>query len=291
MKWSPDDKLLEARTAHQIFLLNPASGATVRQYDCNRSALCEFLSGDGRTAITGHADRLVRVWDASQGRLLRRLDGAYGAVQAVVLSGDGKLISAYDVLGVLSQWNVADGRLVRQSIVRPTTETDIPAPVVPGAAVPAPPVPAPAPRARPMPKVQPDSARIEPSQKLAPNGARFQIQSGAPTVFRFAAAEGDSQSDNPNARKPSEIFGGTTFEVDRNPGFERSVGFSGNGRSLVIDRTVYDLASGRRFLQPPPQKENDGFEVRAVSPDGSFAVVTKGTGWFSYEISMLNFAR
>ena len=56
----------------------------------------------------------------------------------------------------------------------------------------------------------------------------------------------------------------------------------------MIDRTVYDLASGRRFLQPPPQKENDGFEVRTVSSDGSFAVVTKGTGWFSYEISMLN---
>ena len=144
----------------------------------------------------------------AKGGLLRRLDGAYGAVQAVVLSGDGKLISAYDVLGVLSQWNVADGRLVRQSIVRPTTETDIPAPVVPGAAVPAPPVPAPAPRARPMPKVQPDSARIEPSQKLAPNGARFQIQSGTPTVFRFAAAEGDSQSDNPNAPNPVKYLEG-----------------------------------------------------------------------------------
>jgi WD40 repeat protein len=284
LKWSPDDKLLKVQTEHQILLLEPKAGAQDHQYDCDRSTLCGFLSSDGRIAVTGHADRAVRLWDANQGKLTRRFIGAYGAVQAVVLSSDGKLVSAYDALGVFSQWNVADAKLLRQTLVRPPAENDAPLPFIPA---PAPPAgggrPQPAPPAKGPPFSTPDSAKNISSPAVPPFP-----QGASRPIFQLAAAEGEAKRNDTAALKPSEVFAGFNNETKHNSSFEHFGIFSSNGRSLVIDRTVFDVASGKRAVQPPTQQGNDRYEVCAVANDGSFAVVAKGSGNFSYDIAILN---
>ncbi len=65
------------------------------------------VSADGRTAITGHFDRLIRLWDLSDGRLLRIFEGHQSSVDAVELSADGKLIISGTALGEIFIWDCA----------------------------------------------------------------------------------------------------------------------------------------------------------------------------------------
>jgi len=47
------------------------------------------LSPDGRRLLTGHQDRMVRLWDVATGKELQRFEGHTGAVQCVAFSTDG----------------------------------------------------------------------------------------------------------------------------------------------------------------------------------------------------------
>lgn len=71
---------------------------------------------DGQLVATGSSDRLggyLRLWDASSGQLVRRLEGHTDTVTSVVFSRDGQrlLSSSYDATARL--WNVATGELIR----------------------------------------------------------------------------------------------------------------------------------------------------------------------------------
>ena len=49
------------------------------------------ISPDGRPALTGGVDNVVRVWDLTTGREIRRLGGHFGGVPFVAFSSDGRL--------------------------------------------------------------------------------------------------------------------------------------------------------------------------------------------------------
>ncbi len=67
------------------------------------------LAASGRLIASGGADRAVRLWDASTGKLLRTLDGHEDGVLSVAFSPDDRwlLSSSYD--GTARLWDVASG--------------------------------------------------------------------------------------------------------------------------------------------------------------------------------------
>jgi WD40 repeat protein len=61
---------------------------------------------DGKLLAGAGADGLVRVWDATTGRLRHRLDGHRGAVQAVSFAPDGKRLVSGGADGVAVVWSL-----------------------------------------------------------------------------------------------------------------------------------------------------------------------------------------
>jgi WD40 repeat protein/serine/threonine protein kinase len=73
------------------------------------------LSTDGKLAISGGADRTVRLWEIEKGRCLRTFEGHHGAVTSVALSGDGRLALSGGVDAALRLWDVATGECLATS--------------------------------------------------------------------------------------------------------------------------------------------------------------------------------
>jgi WD40 repeat protein len=70
------------------------------------------LSPDGKIAISGSADRALRVWDVNSGELLRTLEGHADSVSAVALAADGKTVVSGSFDDTLKVWDVASGALL-----------------------------------------------------------------------------------------------------------------------------------------------------------------------------------
>jgi WD40 repeat protein len=71
------------------------------------------LSNDGRLALSGSADRTLRLWEPAQGRCLHTLEGDMGGVAAAALSADGCLALSGSTDATLKLWDVRTGDCVR----------------------------------------------------------------------------------------------------------------------------------------------------------------------------------
>jgi WD40 repeat protein len=81
------------------------------------------VSADGRTALSGGADRAVRLWDLASGFALREYAGLDSSVAAVALSPDGRLAAACGQgayaergkpHGLVLVWDAESGRELRR---------------------------------------------------------------------------------------------------------------------------------------------------------------------------------
>jgi WD40 repeat protein len=107
----------------------PTLPADLGLWDAQRRAEFEFVPLDGhttfvnaaafspggRTALTGSTDGTVKLWDASGGRLLRRLGGGGAAASGVVcaaFSPDGRTVLAGRHDGTVDAWDIDSGRRV-----------------------------------------------------------------------------------------------------------------------------------------------------------------------------------
>jgi WD40 repeat protein len=68
------------------------------------------VSGDGRQALSGGADRVLRVWDIRTGKELRRLEGSGGEIRSLGMSSDGQKAVSASSDGIVSFWEVETGR-------------------------------------------------------------------------------------------------------------------------------------------------------------------------------------
>ncbi|HOE66378.1 MAG TPA: serine/threonine-protein kinase [Candidatus Hydrogenedentes bacterium] len=67
------------------------------------------LSGDGRYAVSGGADGMVKIWNMSSGKCLRTLKVRHGAVHSVACSVEGRFLVAGGEDGLIQMWDAVQG--------------------------------------------------------------------------------------------------------------------------------------------------------------------------------------
>jgi WD40 repeat protein len=72
-----------------------------------------FFSPDGKFLISGSKDGTVKVWQVSDGSLVRTLSGHSKPVVTVALSPDGRFIASGSEDSTVRVWRMADGKLVK----------------------------------------------------------------------------------------------------------------------------------------------------------------------------------
>jgi WD40 repeat protein len=70
-------------------------------------------SPDGKHIVTGSSDRTAKIWDASNGRLVRTLRGHEHQVRRVAYSSDGNFIVTASWDATVKIWRAQDGQIVR----------------------------------------------------------------------------------------------------------------------------------------------------------------------------------
>ncbi len=102
----PKTQAEEAAALDMNSLRLPGQGQTGR-------VLAQFLSADGRYALTGSDDNRVRLYDLNERRRRRVFAGHYGAVTAVCLSEDGRSVLSGGEDASVRVWDVASGRCLK----------------------------------------------------------------------------------------------------------------------------------------------------------------------------------
>jgi Leucine-rich repeat (LRR) protein/tRNA A-37 threonylcarbamoyl transferase component Bud32 len=72
------------------------------------------VSPDGRRALSGSADRTMRLWDLAAGKELRRFEGHEMPVSSVAFSPDGRRALSGSWVGVMRLWDVETGKELRR---------------------------------------------------------------------------------------------------------------------------------------------------------------------------------
>jgi WD40 repeat protein len=86
-------------------------GATLAEH--SEAVTSVALSDDGRLALSGSADRTLRLWEPIDGRCLHVLEGDVGGVASIALSGDGRLALSGSTDATLKLWDVRGGDCLR----------------------------------------------------------------------------------------------------------------------------------------------------------------------------------
>jgi WD40 repeat protein/serine/threonine protein kinase len=83
-------------------------GVTLSEHAAAVTSVC--FSGDGQHALSGSADRTVRLWEVATGHCLRTFEGHAEGVTSVCLSHDDQHVLSAGADGSLRLWDVSDGR-------------------------------------------------------------------------------------------------------------------------------------------------------------------------------------
>jgi WD40 repeat protein len=74
---------------------------------------CVEVFERGRRALTGGADRMVKIWDLGTGALLRTLDSHGSEVTRVLAMEDGRHALSSSAGGAINLWDLHTGELLR----------------------------------------------------------------------------------------------------------------------------------------------------------------------------------
>ncbi|HVS38879.1 MAG TPA: PQQ-binding-like beta-propeller repeat protein [Gemmataceae bacterium] len=115
--FSPDGKRLAFADDYDglLHMWDVETGKDAAQVGEHRAMLCTAaFAPDGRTALTGCADHVVRVWDAAKGTVLRRIDvaGLAGNPMSyqIVLSDDRKTAALINFKADAQIWDLEMGK-------------------------------------------------------------------------------------------------------------------------------------------------------------------------------------
>ena len=71
------------------------------------------FSPDGKTLASGSNDKTIKLWELSNGRLIRSFEGHSHQVEIVVFSSDGKMLASGSLDNTVKLWDVSSGSLIR----------------------------------------------------------------------------------------------------------------------------------------------------------------------------------
>lgn len=114
VEFSPDgNRVLTSSSVGAVRIFDWRSGKELQSFVGHATGVIQAsFFADGQKMIIASSDMSVRVWDVNTGKELKRLDQP-GAIDRILLSGDGKrLLSRWRGTG-MSLWNVESGKLIR----------------------------------------------------------------------------------------------------------------------------------------------------------------------------------
>jgi len=105
--WNDKARIWEVETGKQIQLIKQPEGEEV---------WCVAFSPDGKYALTGDINGLIRLWDVETGNELREYVGHAGLIESITFSHDGKYILSTSDDSTARLWDVATGMELRRFV-------------------------------------------------------------------------------------------------------------------------------------------------------------------------------
>jgi len=120
VRFSPDGKLLatgsgEPSRSGELKLWNVQTGAAVSEIKNAHSDTVQSVdfSGDGKSLVSGAADKFVKVWNVADGKLIKSFEGHTHQVLGVSLKRDGRIIASAGADASVKVWSLVTGEVVR----------------------------------------------------------------------------------------------------------------------------------------------------------------------------------
>ncbi|HSZ24558.1 MAG TPA: caspase family protein [Cytophagaceae bacterium] len=100
-------KMLSASWDGSARVWDISTGMMVQKIKTGKSALhTAIYTPDGKKIITGGDDRIIRIFDAANTKLLNTLEGHQAEVTCLKISQDGKMLVSYSLDGAIKCWNL-----------------------------------------------------------------------------------------------------------------------------------------------------------------------------------------
>jgi WD40 repeat protein/serine/threonine protein kinase len=110
--WSPDGSTLAVASSTGIYLYDAITKEEIQFIESSEGVKFLAFSPDGTLLAGGMRGWSVRIWQVSDGSLLRTMEGHSGAVTSVAFTPDGTMLASAGWDGTIRYWQVSDGRLV-----------------------------------------------------------------------------------------------------------------------------------------------------------------------------------
>jgi WD40 repeat protein len=118
-EFSPEGRRVIITTQHKVTIWNVRTGRRLITIKLPKARVeanpfVQFIganfSRDGRSVLTAHYDKTARIWNATNGRLIRVLQGHTGTVYSAAYSTDGSQVVTASGDGTTRVWDAATGR-------------------------------------------------------------------------------------------------------------------------------------------------------------------------------------
>ena len=109
LRFSPDSRTLAVGGAGRVTLWDAASGlpqGTLGSLE-DAASVCGDFAPDGKTLVTGTADRRLRIWELAALRESAPLTGHFDRVSGVAFAPDGRTLASCSWDRTIRLWNVA----------------------------------------------------------------------------------------------------------------------------------------------------------------------------------------